>query len=216
MKANLPSLYETHRNTTTFVLALIECFIHREAASFFNEQFAKLLFLFISFFQKAKKFAVPKRSGNNPYFDPNIPSCVACEKEYPSIDSCTESSEIFQNASYVLFDPLQLIDAIRCSCTDTFLSVYPLCVECFRRTGQPDTLLNTEVPPTIEKIRGICQTMSATNGNASNYDATATVTPLSPSDRPWMDSANSFKGILWLINFIVFISTGMLLLQCLD
>jgi hypothetical protein len=64
------------------------------------------------------------RSENNPYFDPNIPSCVACEKEYPSIDSCTKSSEIFQNFSLVLFNPQQFIDAVRCACTDTFLSVY--------------------------------------------------------------------------------------------
>ncbi|CAI2174705.1 14867_t:CDS:2 [Funneliformis geosporum] len=155
-------------------------------------------------------------SGNNPYFDPNIPSCVACEKEYPSIDSCTESNEIFQNASSVLFDPLQFVNAIRCACADTFLSVYPLCIECFRRTGQPDTLLNTEVPPTIETIRGVCQTISATNGNASNYDATATMTPLSPSDRPWMNSANSSKGMLWIISFIVLTSTCMLFLQRLD
>lgn len=63
-------------------------------------------------------------SENHPYFDPNIPSCVACEKEYPSIDSCTKSSEIFQNFSLVIFNPQQFIDAIRCACTDTFLSVY--------------------------------------------------------------------------------------------
>ena len=63
-------------------------------------------------------------SGNNPYFDPNIPSCVACEKEYPSIDSCTETSEIFKNISSVLFNPVDSISAVRCACTDTFLSVY--------------------------------------------------------------------------------------------
>lgn len=68
-------------------------------------------------------------SENHPYFDPNIPSCVACEKEYPSIDSCTKSSEIFQNFTLVIFNPQQFIDAIRCACTDTFLSVY---VSCFR------------------------------------------------------------------------------------
>ncbi|RIA94791.1 hypothetical protein C1645_817489 [Glomus cerebriforme] len=148
-------------------------------------------------------------SENNPYFDPNIPSCVQCEKEYPSIDSCTKSCEIFQNASLALFDPQQIIDSIRCACTDTFLSVYPLCIECFRRTGQSNTLLNTEVPPAVDTIRSVCQTTSAIAGNASSYDATATATPLSPTDYP--NSANSRD------NFIVLISTILLLLlQCLN
>src|SRR6266542_1194136 len=63
-------------------------------------------------------------SENNPNFDPNIPSCVACEKEYPSIDSCTKSSEVFQNFTLVMFNPQQFVNAMRCACTDTFLSVY--------------------------------------------------------------------------------------------
>jgi len=156
-------------------------------------------------------------SENNPYFDPNIPSCVACEKDYPSIDSCTKSSEIFQNFSLVMFDPQQFVSAISCACTDTFLSVYPLCIECFRRTGQPNTLLNTEVPPAVDTIRTTCQTMSAISGNASSYDATATVNPLGPSDRPWMNSASSrdlkgSMGVLWFSNFIILISAGVLLL----
>ncbi|CAB4484279.1 hypothetical protein RhiirA5_361353 [Rhizophagus irregularis] len=152
-------------------------------------------------------------SENHPYFDPNIPSCVACEKEYPSIDSCTKSSEIFQNFSLVIFNPQQFIDAIRCACTDTFLSVYPLCLECFRRTGQPDTLLNTEVPPAIDTIRSTCQTMSAISGNASSYDATATVNPSGPTDHPGINSASSsdLMGMLWFY-IIILVSTNMLLL----
>jgi len=84
--------------------------------------------------------------------------------------------------------------------------------------------LNTDVPPTVESIRTACQTVSAISGNASYYDATATMTTSKPSDRPWMNSANSvwtrdakgFKGMLWIYNFIVLISTVILLLQYLD
>src|SRR2546421_277481 len=101
----------------------------------------------------------------------------------------------------ILFDKLIL----------TFEILQPLCIECFRRTGQPNTLLNTEVPPSIDTVRTVCQTVSAISGNASSYDATATVTPLSPSGRPWMNSANSIwmrdvkglMGVLWISSFIV-------------
>lgn len=116
-------------------------------------------------------------SQSTPYFDPSIPSCVACQKDYSTFDSCIRSSAILQNFWNAVFDPVGFFNAFKCACGDTFLKVYPLCLYCFQQTGQTNTLLNTTVPPSVEQIRATCQAGSAIAGNASGYDQTATSGP---------------------------------------
>jgi hypothetical protein len=58
--------------------------------------------------------------------------------------------------------------------------------------------------------------MSAISGNASSYDATATINPSGPTDRPWMNSASSrdlkgSMGILWF-SITILVSVNVLLL----
>jgi cell division cycle 20, cofactor of APC complex len=99
---------------------------------------------------------------------------VACQKDYATLDSCIHSSSAFQNFANIIFDPVGFYSAFRCACGDAFLKVYPLCIYCFQQTGQTNTLLNTSVPPSVERVRAACQTASAIAGNASGYDQTAT------------------------------------------
>ncbi|CAJ0643203.1 10344_t:CDS:2 [Entrophospora sp. SA101] len=114
-----------------------------------------------------------------PYFDPSIQSCVECQKNYSTIDSCTKSNEIFKNFTSVLYDPLGFIEAAKCACLDTFLKVYPLCVECFQATNQQNTTLNADgIPPSIDYIRNACAAVASITSNSSTtivaYPSTTT------------------------------------------
>ena len=73
---------------------------------------------------------VPLSSLPYPTFPPQYPSCVKCQKEYPSISSCMKASSVFANASSIFNDPISYVAVIQCACTDTFQSAYPQCVDC--------------------------------------------------------------------------------------
>jgi hypothetical protein len=93
-----------------------------------------------------------------PYFDPSIPSCVACEKDYGKLNSCSASWQTFRSLSDAIMNPVGFIDVVKCACGDSFRRVYSLCIECFAKTGQTNTVFNTNVPPSVEDIRSMCQT----------------------------------------------------------
>lgn len=70
-----------------------------------------------------------------PTFPADIPSCPKCQENYDSISSCAKASAVFANATSIFNDPLSYIAVIKCSCTDTFQSVFPQCVDCFQNTN---------------------------------------------------------------------------------
>ncbi|CAG8748765.1 11832_t:CDS:2, partial [Racocetra persica] len=108
-------------------------------------------------------------------FDPTIPSCVACQQNFSSVDSCTRASMVFQNFSVVLSDPSRFVDALQCACLDSFQQVYALCLYCFQLTNQTQKFLDSKnIPPTVDSIRYACGFISTVTHNASGYNATAT------------------------------------------
>nr|CAG8508360.1 14843_t:CDS:1 [Entrophospora candida] len=155
-----------------------------------------------------------------PYFDPNIQSCVECQKNYSTIDSCTKSNEIFKNFSSVLYDPLEFVEAAKCACLDTFLKVYPLCVECFQATNQQNTTLNTDgTPPSIEYIRDACAAVASITSNSSTTIVAHPSTTTGPFGyRPTTSGVkdiivNVGSNGLWVNTFIIFITVITLMLQ---
>lgn len=94
---------------------------------------------------------IVSRQTQQPYFPDTPASCPICAKSYPSIDSCAQASTALANVSavgnlqklmahflthriaspnsQVIFDPAAFIDVIKCSCTDTFQSAFPQCVD---------------------------------------------------------------------------------------
>lgn len=89
------------------------------------------------------------RQTQQPYFPDTPASCPICAQSYPSINSCAQASTAMANVSMVctdagdpplsspnraiksqvLFNPGAFIDVIKCSCTDTFQSAFPQCVD---------------------------------------------------------------------------------------
>ncbi|CAG8719740.1 7112_t:CDS:1, partial [Gigaspora rosea] len=118
-------------------------------------------------------------SHDNLTFDPTIPSCVACQQNYSSVDSCTRASVAFRNFTVVLSDPSRYVDALRCACLDSFQQAYALCLYCFQLTNQTQKFLDSnEVPPSVDSIRSACGFVSAVTNNASGYN-TATASTYS-------------------------------------
>nr|CAG8448334.1 11388_t:CDS:1 [Entrophospora candida]CAG8461228.1 14671_t:CDS:1 [Entrophospora candida] len=154
-----------------------------------------------------------------PYFDPSIQSCVECQKNYSTIDSCTKSNEIFKNFTSVLYDPLGFIEAAKCACLDTFLKVYPLCVECFQATNQQNTTLNADgIPPSIDYIRNACAAVASITSNSSTtivaYPSTTTGPfGYQPTSGVKDIVVNVGSNGLWINTFIIFITVITLILQ---
>ncbi|CAG8688338.1 2129_t:CDS:1, partial [Dentiscutata erythropus] len=108
-------------------------------------------------------------------FDPTIPSCVACQQNFSSVDSCTSASVAFQNFSAVLSDPSRFVNALRCACLDSFQKAYALCLYCFQLTNQTQKFLDSnDIPPSVDSIRSACAFVSAITHNASGYNGTST------------------------------------------
>ncbi|KDQ08909.1 hypothetical protein BOTBODRAFT_138257 [Botryobasidium botryosum FD-172 SS1] len=121
-----------------------------------------------------------------PVFPSQPPSCPICQASYPSISHCAEASDAFTDPSQILLDPQAFISVIECSCTDTFQSVFPQCVDCFIQTNQSGVLTPTQnLPSIVTGMRSICVLGSAILGNVSaseqNHTTTATSSTWAPT-----------------------------------
>lgn len=114
-----------------------------------------------------------------PYFPDTPPSCPICAKGYPSINSCAQAAPALANLTSVIFNPGAFIDAIKCTCTDTFKSTFPQCADCFERTNQTAVLDSADLnlPSLVKNIRQLCEMESSLLGNASNTDGETTPSP---------------------------------------
>ncbi|KAH9987940.1 hypothetical protein BJV74DRAFT_840586 [Russula compacta] len=117
-----------------------------------------------------------------PYFPDSPPSCPICEKGYSSINSCAQAAPALANLSSVIANPGAFINVIKCSCTDTFQSVFPQCVDCFEKTNQTAVLDNAasnsdDLPSLVKNIRELCAEASSIFGNVSNSDGETTPSP---------------------------------------
>jgi len=119
---------------------------------------------------------VVARQTQQPYFPDTPASCPICAQGYPSINSCAQASTVLANVTSVLFNPGGFIDVIKCSCTDTFQSVFPQCVDCFEQTNQTDVLDTPNLPSLVNSIREVCAFASSILGNVSNSNGETTPT----------------------------------------
>jgi len=120
-----------------------------------------------------------------PYFPPDPPSCPICEKDYWTINSCAQASPVLANFSMIIFNPGAFIDVIQCACTDTFLSAFPQCVDCFGRTNQTWVLgQDNALPSVVNNLHDICALMGTILGHVASANSelpSSTSTPLPTS-----------------------------------
>ncbi|KAI9450125.1 hypothetical protein F5148DRAFT_1337971, partial [Russula earlei] len=90
--------------------------------------------------------AVFARQTVQPYFPDTPTSCPMCEQGYASINTCTQTAPILAKISSLFFNPGGFINVIKCSCTDTFQSVFPQCADCFETTNQTVVLDMPDLP----------------------------------------------------------------------
>ncbi|KAG8689078.1 hypothetical protein FRC08_011129 [Ceratobasidium sp. 394] len=64
-----------------------------------------------------------------PYFPEYPPSCPKCQADFDNINSCAQASEALADPQTIILDPVGFYDLIKCSCTDTFQSAFPQCVD---------------------------------------------------------------------------------------
>ncbi|KAJ3828705.1 hypothetical protein F5880DRAFT_1472041, partial [Lentinula raphanica] len=89
---------------------------------------------------------------------------------YSSIQNCAEASPVLANFTTIIFNPGAFINVIQCSCTETFQSVFPQCVDCFEQTNQTDVLGATDLPSVLQGMRNICALESTLLGSAAATD----------------------------------------------
>ncbi|KAH9017715.1 hypothetical protein EDB85DRAFT_1874265 [Lactarius pseudohatsudake] len=128
-------------------------------------------------------WVVPRQT-QQPYFPDTPASCPICAQNYPSISSCAQASTVMANFTSVLFNPGAFIDVIKCSCADTFQSVFPQCVDCFEKTNQTDVLDTPDLPSLVNSIRQVCAFASALLGNVSNSNGETTPTAAASATTP--------------------------------
>jgi len=122
----------------------------------------------------AYRLAFIPRQTAQPYFPDTPKSCPICASGYPSISTCAQAAPALANFSSVIFNPGAFISEIKCSCTDTFQSVFPQCADCFEKTNQTAVLDTPDLPSLVGNIRQLCSFASSLLGNASNGDGETT------------------------------------------
>ncbi|GAA5933884.1 hypothetical protein JCM3775_000314 [Rhodotorula graminis] len=120
-------------------------------------------------------------AGSQPYFPTDIPSCVACEPQWSGISSCAKAASAFEDWKNTLYNPLSFIDAIKCSCTDTFSSAFPQCVDCFVQTNQCEQYLGVpsleaNASSVLDGVREVCGLGSALLGGVAASQSSAGLT----------------------------------------
>ncbi|ESK93286.1 hypothetical protein Moror_14549 [Moniliophthora roreri MCA 2997] len=108
------------------------------------------------------------RRTTEPYFPDTPPSCPICEKNYGNIQNCAEAAPVLANFSMIIFNPGAFINVIQCSCTETFQSVFPQCVDCFVRTNQTEVLEAPSLPDVVQGMRKICALQSTLLGGVAS------------------------------------------------
>ncbi|KAJ3904690.1 hypothetical protein F5879DRAFT_801187 [Lentinula edodes] len=106
----------------------------------------------------------------DPTFPSSPASCPICEANYSSIQNCAEASPVLANFTTIIFNPGAFIAVIQCSCTETFQSVFPQCVDCFEQTNQTDVLGAPDLPSVLQGMRNICALESTLLGSAAATD----------------------------------------------
>ncbi|QRV75516.1 hypothetical protein RhiJN_03531 [Ceratobasidium sp. AG-Ba] len=108
-----------------------------------------------------------------PYFPEYPPSCPKCQAEFDNINSCADASAALADPQSIILNPSGFYDLIKCSCTDTFQSAFPQCVDCFIQTNQTSVLdANTaDLPSVVSGMREVCSLASVLLGGVASANS---------------------------------------------
>ncbi|KAG9085725.1 hypothetical protein FRC07_013318, partial [Ceratobasidium sp. 392] len=97
---------------------------------------------------------ISKRT-TTPYFPEDPPSCPKCQADFDNINSCADASAALADPQSIILNPAGFYDLIKCSCTDTFQSAFPQCVDCFIQTNQTSILdaNSADLPSIVSGMR---------------------------------------------------------------
>ncbi|KAF8628586.1 hypothetical protein AX17_005982 [Amanita inopinata Kibby_2008] len=143
---------------------------------------ANLVLMSPTFVQRHEWNSLTSRA--EPQFPDTPPSCPICAQNYDKISSCAQAAPVLANISMVIFNPGDVVDVIKCACTDTFQSVFPQCVDCFVKTNQTDVLATPDLPGLVGHIRSVCAIASTLLGNVSAADGEVNATGSAPIASP--------------------------------
>ncbi|KAI0289788.1 hypothetical protein B0F90DRAFT_699330 [Multifurca ochricompacta] len=170
----------------------------------------------------SRRLTLVSRQSVEPYFPDTPVSCPICARDYPSINSCAQAAPVLANFTSVLFNPGAFIDVIKCSCTNTFQSTFPQCVDCFEQTNQTAVLDTPDLSSLVNNIRKVCAFASSILGNVSNTNgettpthSTTTTTPSSTATgttNAALSGRDGFGGFTALLetSIVVLLGTSLL------
>ncbi|KAF9262009.1 hypothetical protein L218DRAFT_929940 [Marasmius fiardii PR-910] len=145
-----------------------------------------------------------------PQFPDTPPSCPICQKDYDKISNCAQAAPVLANFSMIIFNPGAFINVIQCSCTETFQSVFPQCVDCFERTNQTDVLNAPSLPNVLSGMRQICALSSSLLGGVAS--ANGEIPSGTTTSAPTPTESNGVRRGLAVPNLSVVVT--MMLVLC--
>jgi hypothetical protein len=152
----------------------------------------------------------------DPYFPESPPSCTICQKDWPNLQSCSNSCAVFANPALIIFAPQTFVDVIKCSCTDTFKASFPQCVDCFTLTNQTEVLQAQNLPAVLDGMRKICALESTLLGGvASTNSQLVGQTPISvapPSSTGAAKAQRSLPTGIWSEGILGLLGVAVLVL----
>ncbi|KAF9898827.1 hypothetical protein BX616_003565 [Lobosporangium transversale] len=117
-------------------------------------------------------------------------ACNTCKPAF-STEACKKILDSIVRSSTV---PISNKTLAECQCTGTFLSVYDMCVECFRETNQLTLMLGSDNPPSQASLSAYCSSMGPIDSTTTITTVTKTVTHTSTSTPTSTSSATSLKA----------------------
>ncbi|KIK66245.1 hypothetical protein GYMLUDRAFT_157963 [Collybiopsis luxurians FD-317 M1] len=151
-----------------------------------------------------------------PTFPASPASCQICSANYASIQNCAEAAPVLANFSQIIFNPGAFINVIQCSCTETFQSVFPQCVDCFEQTNQTDVLAAPDLPSVLSGMRQICALESTLLGSAVLSDGVLpSSTSAGAAAATSATTSNSQPRVVALSSRVVYLtSAAVVVLAC--
>ncbi|GAA6006085.1 uncharacterized protein JCM10292_006543 [Rhodotorula paludigena] len=139
-----------------------------------------------------------RQDTSSPLFPPEVPSCAVCQPAWSGVSSCAEAAPVFSDWMNILWNPLSFIDAIKCSCTDTFSSAFPQCVDCFIRTDQCEAYLGVpsveaNTSPILDSMRNVCGFASVLLGGVASSQSSAESAAEPTTD--WSDLSSGMRTL---------------------
>ncbi|KAG8771925.1 hypothetical protein FRC12_003346 [Ceratobasidium sp. 428] len=152
-----------------------------------------------------------------PYFPEYPPSCPKCQAEFDNINSCAEASEALADPRSIILDPVGFYDLIKCSCTDTFQSVFPQCVNCFVQTNQTAVLNydTADLSSVVSGMRQVCSLASTLLGGVASANSQVASSTLSAPTTSAISGAlhrvgsNGFEGLILLGSVVIGVNLAL-------